>query len=151
MQILFQLDAQGDGFKEVLNEFLQAEQVAESDQPFVRELVQQTWTHRDQVDELISVTAKHWDLVRVAAIDRAILRLGVCELLYFDHAPPKVALNEAIELAKQFGTAESPHFVNGVLDAIWKKEKKDKGKEKTENGGCTMENSEELPRDEGIS
>ncbi len=86
-------------------------------------MVERVGQNRTQIDGLISATAEHWDLQRITPIDRAILRLAICELLFVEATPPKVAINEAIELAKIFGEAESPHFVNGVLDAIWRKSK----------------------------
>jgi N utilization substance protein B len=79
---------------------------------------------REQVtiDELISKCAPEWPLEQIASVDRAILRIGAFELLYgdYDEVPPKVAINEAIELAKSFGSDSSPKFVNGVLGTIYR-------------------------------
>ena len=73
-----------------------------------------------KIDQIISQFAEHWDLERMAVVDRNILRLAVYELLWPDDVPPKVAINEAIEIAKKFGTKESSRFINGVLDRIHK-------------------------------
>ncbi|MFW6188954.1 MAG: transcription antitermination factor NusB [Planctomycetota bacterium] len=83
------------------------------------ELVEGCLEHRERIDEVIRRTAQNWKLDRMAATDRNILRLGVFELLFRDDTPPKVAINEAIELAKKFSTENSPTFVNGVLDRIY--------------------------------
>ena len=85
---------------------------------FARELAAAAATHADKVDELIAGSSKNWRIDRMSRVDRNILRLGACELLAFRDVPVKVVINEAVELAKRFGTAESSAFVNGVLDRI---------------------------------
>ena len=72
----------------------------------------------DLLDEIIATNTKNWDLKRILRIDLIILRMAICEFLYFKQIPPKVTMNEAIELAKMFSTEESKDFVNGVLDSI---------------------------------
>ncbi len=129
IQTLFQLDVQGQSFMEEVWDFLRSQDLSEQDIARTRGLVEQVMHNRSVIDELITSTAQHWDLRRITPIDRAILRLAICELLYVERTPPKVAINEAIELAKTFGEAESPHFVNGVLDAIWKKSQSKHGNE----------------------
>ena len=76
------------------------------------------------IDTLIKKNAKNWEIQRMAVIDRNILRIGCFELIFSDGVPPKVAINEAIELAKRFGDIDSPRFVNGILDKIYKTESK---------------------------
>lgn len=76
------------------------------------------------IDSFIKKHAKNWEIKRMAVIDRNILRMGCFELLFSEDIPPKVAINEAIELAKRFGDIDSPRFVNGILDKIYKMEKK---------------------------
>lgn len=78
------------------------------------------------IDEKISKYATNWQLKRMAIIDRNILRMGVYELLYADDIPPKVSINEAVELAKKYGDVESSKFVNGILDKIHKTEMAEK-------------------------
>ena len=77
--------------------------------------------NRDEIDKVIETSAEHWDIKRMAVVDRNILRLGVSEILYAADVPVKVAINESIELAKKFGDQESSRFVNGILDQIAKK------------------------------
>ncbi len=85
---------------------------------FARNLVIQTVQHSEDIDKIIKARVANWDFKRIATLDRLILRMGICELLYFREIPPKVTMNEAIELAKLFSTERSGQFVNGVLDAV---------------------------------
>jgi len=87
-------------------------------QAFARELVAAASEHAVQIDALIGAASKNWRIDRMSRVDRNILRLGACELVAFPGVPVKVVINEAVELAKRFGTAESSAFVNGVLDRI---------------------------------
>jgi transcription antitermination protein NusB len=75
--------------------------------------------HSGELDKMIAKKIKNWELDRIALIDRIVLRMGICELKYFPEIPPKVSINEAIELAKKFSTERSGKFVNGVLDAVY--------------------------------
>ncbi|HEX9005851.1 MAG TPA: transcription antitermination factor NusB [Bacteroidota bacterium] len=85
---------------------------------FARRLVIQTIEHTEEIDVVIGGKVTNWDFGRIATLDRLILRMAICELLYFKEIPPKVTMNEAIELAKLFSTSRSGQFVNGVLDAV---------------------------------
>jgi N utilization substance protein B len=85
---------------------------------FARQLVLATIEHAAEIDKVIKSKVANWDFKRIALIDRLVLRMGVCELLYFKDIPPKVSMNEAIELAKLFSTEKSGQFVNGILDAV---------------------------------
>ena len=78
-----------------------------------------------ELDDLIRQRIEHWEFNRLAIIDRIVLRMSICELLYFDDIPPKVTINEAIEIARDFSTEKSDKFVNGVLDSILDDLKKD--------------------------
>ncbi len=93
----------------------------DSDMPFMKDLLQTAVAKQKEIDEVIVRAAPEWPIDRIAAIDRNILRLGLTELLFADRAqvPAKVAINEAIELAKSFGSASSGRFVNGVLGAVY--------------------------------
>jgi len=85
---------------------------------FAQQLASAATEHTAKIDELIAGASKNWRIDRMSRVDRNILRLGACELLAFRDVPVKVIINEAVELAKRFGTAESSAFVNGVLDRI---------------------------------
>ena len=86
--------------------------------PYLQKLVEGVAAHQEELDALIRQYSEHWRLERMVAVDRNLLRLAVYELLYLPEIPAKVAINEAVELAKRFGTELSGSFVNGVLDRI---------------------------------
>ncbi len=88
---------------------------------FARDRIEGVINHLEEIDSEISKLAKNWRLDRMASVDRNILRLGTYELMYCPDVPPQVAINEAIELAKRFGTEDSASFVNGILDALMKR------------------------------
>lgn len=91
-----------------------------TDAPFTINLVQGVLKNQQEIDEVITHYAPEWPLDQITIVDRNILRIGVYELKYNDEIPPKVAINEAIELAKSFGGESSGKFVNGVLGAIFR-------------------------------
>ena len=101
---------------------------AEDDSGFVFELVNGVAKNLTAIDEIIVKNAPEWPMDQVPPVDRNVLRMGVFELMFLKQVPPKVAINEAVELAKTFGGESSGKFVNGVLGALFKeKEAEDKG------------------------
>ncbi len=120
IQALYQLDVQGPDVLEYLGRFFQE---ADPDD-FVRNLALEwsngTWENLKQCDELIADSTIKWQFTRLSPVDKSILRLSVYQLKFCADIPPKVVINEAIELAKKFSTDKSPAFVNGVLDAVLK-------------------------------
>jgi N utilization substance protein B len=119
LQFLYQLD-----LREALDptpyagEFWSQHAVDAEARAFADELVRGTKQNQAKIDALIAQFTEHWGLERMAVVDRNILRAAVYELLWHTDVPPKVAINEAIEIAKKFGTGESSRFINGVLDRI---------------------------------
>jgi len=85
---------------------------------FAHKLICKVVETSKELDGLIKKRVEHWEFSRIAVIDRIVLRMGICELLYFDDIPPKVSINEAIEIARAYSTEKSDKFVNGVLDSI---------------------------------
>jgi N utilization substance protein B len=85
---------------------------------FADPLIQGTLEHRDEADVLITKHAQNWELHRIAAVDRNILRLAIYEMLHREDIPPIVSINEAVDIAKKFSTQDSGKFVNGILDRI---------------------------------
>ena len=85
---------------------------------FAMELIQTVIEHQEEIDSTIRKKVTNWEFGRIAVIDRILLEMGICELLYFQDIPPKVTINEAIEIAKRYSTEKSGQFVNGVLDSI---------------------------------
>jgi N utilization substance protein B len=90
--------------------------------PFAEQLAQGVLVHLTELDELLQRVTDHWSVDRMAVVDRNVLRCALFELLYLDDIPAKVTINEAIEIAKRFGSEESGAFVNGILDRIMKSE-----------------------------
>lgn len=122
LQALYQADVLGaeslDGLDATLKWLLDPAETDPSVIEFARALVTGCWEHRAELDRRIRAIAEHWELDRMAIVDRNILRMGAYELLFSSDVPPKVAINEAIDLAKRYSTADSGAFVNGILDRI---------------------------------
>ena len=119
LQFLYQLEqnaASDPGPYEA--EFWERHPVDDDTREFASSLVRGAKRHQGEIDKRIISSTEHWDLDRMAVVDRNLLRLAVYELLFEPGVPGKVAINEAIEIAKKFGTAESSRFINGVLDRI---------------------------------
>jgi len=89
--------------------------------PFSRELVLGVCKNKEDVDRLIRRSSENWRLERMSYVDRCILRLGVFEILFMEDIPPKVSIDEAVELGKKYGTEDSGAFINGILDNIYNK------------------------------
>ena len=87
---------------------------------FAWELVSGVWERMESLDKIITRFSRHWKIKRIAKVELAILRLALFEILFCEDTPPKVAINEAVELAKRFGDENSKNFVNGILDAAAK-------------------------------
>jgi transcription antitermination protein NusB len=114
---------------------LEAESGVEPDTlEFTAALLRKTIRNREALDEEIRSVVENWEFGRMALLDRLILRLAVCELLHFGEIPPKVTINEAIDLAKVFSTEQSGQFVNGILDALYQKFRQEKRILKTGRG-----------------
>ena len=118
VQALYQLDIRGKAFLDEMDDFIASTAGDESAVGLALKLAHGCVEKRDELDARLASAAEHWDLGRMAAVDRAILRVGAYELLHCPDLPPKVALNEAIRMAKKLSSAESSAFVNGILDRI---------------------------------
>ena len=118
--MLYQADIRRAPSQQILEEFWHGHDPTAEVKTFANQLFTGTVEHLADIDPLITSHADNWNLKRMAVIDRNILRLGVFELMHLHDTPPKVCINEAIELAKRFGDTESGKFINGILDAIHK-------------------------------
>ncbi len=118
LQVLYEVDTTRHEVEEVLGRLLAEEDLSEDNKAFVRQLVSQTVQHREEVDHNIQRFAPAWPIDQIAVIDRNILRLAISEILFDNRVRVKVAINEAVELAKKFGGENSSKFVNGVLGSI---------------------------------
>ncbi len=118
LMILYELEFRPGEADRILEEFWQDHLAPPEVQAFTDSLVRGTLEHVREIDQLITANAAHWSLVRIAPIERNILRMAAHELLHRYDIPEKVSINEAIELAKLYGSEESGAFVNGILDQI---------------------------------
>ncbi len=121
IQGLYQLDVQGSDLLTSLGQFFMENDPDDLVRKLASDWTKGTWENLAQCDELIVASIIKWQLSRLSAVDKSILRLAVYQLKFCPDIPPRVVINEAIELAKKFSTDKSPAFVNGVLDAVLRK------------------------------
>ncbi|MBI2878516.1 MAG: transcription antitermination factor NusB [Candidatus Rokubacteria bacterium] len=122
LQLLYRLDLlpEGDPLTAAIEAFWAEHPVDQEVRAFAEQLVRGTKANQAKIDECLAQFADRWELSRMAVVDRNILRAGIYELLWCSEIPPKVAINEALEIAKKFSTGESTRFINGVLDRVRK-------------------------------
>jgi transcription antitermination protein NusB len=119
LQILFLLDIRNEKpSAAVLKHFWHEYDVDDEVKSFAEEIVKGTYKHLPKINDLIHQCAKNWSLERMAVVDRNVIRMAIYEILYRMDIPTSVTINEAIEIAKKFGTEESGAFVNGILDKV---------------------------------
>ncbi len=118
LQALFYMDMSKEASEETLERFCTHFNPPDSARPFFLTIVRGVLTHRAEIDRLIERFSKNWRIGRMSHVDRNVLRIAVYELLCCGDIPPKVTINEAIDIAKKFGTAESGAFINGIIDSI---------------------------------
>ncbi len=118
LQALFEIDSVGHDQGQVLMHRLEDEKLTEEGEQFARQLVNGVLSDKDELDRLITKFAPEWPVDQLAIIDRNVLRLALYELLHMSDVPVKVAINEAVELAKTYGSDSAPRFINGVLGAF---------------------------------
>ncbi len=118
LQILFQIDFAKQKLKNVLLEFWKENPTEDEVKDFTQNLVEGTLRNLNEIDTLIETTSTNWKLSRMATVDRNLLRQSAYEILYVNDIPHSVTINEAVEIAKKFGTEESASFINGILDKI---------------------------------
>ncbi len=92
----------------------------EANRAYYDELVNGVYKHYDRIDQAIALASSNWKLSRMSPVDRNIIRIAAYEMLYRNDIPPQVAINEAIEIGKKFGTEHSASFINGILDNVYK-------------------------------
>jgi len=118
LQFLYQVDLLGDELLVDAAGFFRGEEPDRTAREFATQLVQGVSEHREELDREIRAVAQNWEITRMAVIDRNVLRMAAFELFHCPDVPPKVAINEAIELGKRFSTQNSGAFINGILDKI---------------------------------
>jgi N utilization substance protein B len=121
LQMLFQMDLGTVQIKDLEENFLPNASAPEAAKKMALEMVKNIWDRVSEIDSSLRKFTEHWDLARMAGVDRNVLRLGAYEILFDDEVPKSVAINEALEIVKRFSTEESSRFVNGILDKLEKK------------------------------
>jgi transcription antitermination factor NusB len=120
LKFLYQFELNGGELDAQIELFLNQNSAQEDVETFMRDLVVSLFDKVKEIDEVIQKFSEHWVLDRMTVIDRNILRMGTCELLFNFSTPPKVVINEAIDIAKKYGNEDSPEFINGILDKVYK-------------------------------
>ena len=143
LQILYAFELNSDSLQ-LLTEGILSDLNDAVDKKFANDLVNRVINHRKELDLKIKERVDNWEMGRIALIDKLLLRMGICELFYFPDIPPKVSINECIEVAKLYSTAGSGKFINGILDAILNELKQD-GKLKKSGRGLVEETISKQP------
>ena len=118
MQALFYMDTQQNGSPQMLERFCENFTLPQKVRPFFLQLVKGVLATQDQIDVIIERYSENWKVPRMSCVDRNVMRVAVFEMLFCPDIPPKVSINEAIDVAKKFGTEESGAFINGIVDRI---------------------------------
>lgn len=133
LQALYAYELNGEGLTMLVDGIL-ADLTSQADINFAKQLINKVVASTKELDEKIQERVANWEMDRIALIDRILLRIGISELLYFPDIPPKVTINEVIEIAKDYSTSNSNKFINGILDAILSELKKSGQLNKTGRG-----------------
>lgn len=118
LQVLYQLEITKQNALQAMVQLRNNFSPQEKEDEFAKRIVLGVMDHRQEIDRLIESRSEHWRLDRMSIVDRNILRLAIFELLYCSEIPPKVTINEAIDLGKRYGSEDSGGFINGILDRI---------------------------------
>lgn len=133
LQVLYAYELNGEGLT-LLTDGILSDLSSQTDIDFAKQLINKTVADAGILDEKIQEKVANWEMDRIALIDRILLRIGITELLHFPDIPPKVTINEIIEIAKDYSTSNSNKFINGILDAILSDLKKSGKLNKTGRG-----------------
>ncbi len=120
MQVFYQMEIQKSFDSQIAQNFVDGVIVDEKDRQYVDDIVKFFLQNKSIIDGNISHNLKDWDIDRISKVDLSILRVAATEILFKEDIPEKVSINEAVELAKRYGSDDSPAFINGVLDALSK-------------------------------
>ena len=118
LQVLYSYEMTANPIQQVIENFPGEELSDENSAEFANNLIHKSIENISELDKRIKEKAFNWEFSRIAILERLILRIGICELLLFEDIPPKVTINEAIEIAKKYSTEKSGIFINGILDSI---------------------------------
>lgn len=151
MQALYALEISHDPLPHIIENIFGDLRDHKEEFSFAQTLLQATLEHQPSIDAIIKKKATHWNFDRIALIDKLLLRMGICELFYFEDIPPKVSINETIEIAKRFSTEKSGQFINGILDSILNDMKSDGTLEKRGRGLLESSGRKKNPTEKRIA
>ena len=134
MQALYAHEISQDPPQHIIETIIAHEIPEQDDIEFCTSLFLKTISHQSEFDQQIKSKAEHWEFYRIALIDKILLRMALCELNFFPDIPPKVSINEMIEIAKDYSTDSSGTFINGILDSLLTEMKKSRALNKTGRG-----------------
>ena len=120
VQLLFQLDMNPCDVEKALTDFWSDKETDERSREFMENIVRGVLLNIDKIDAKLKECAEHWDLPRMVVVDRNVMRIAIYEMLFCEEVPQVVSINEAVDIAKYFGSSESGKFVNGILDRVRK-------------------------------
>ncbi|MCK4771333.1 MAG: transcription antitermination factor NusB [Candidatus Latescibacteria bacterium] len=120
LQALYAQAINSESVEAVVDDQLSKSDYDEEVRGYVRRLACKVDEEKEELDKIIAERATNWEIGRIALIDKLILRMGLCELLYFPDIPCKVCINESIEITKKYSSADAKRFVNGILDSVYK-------------------------------
>ncbi len=118
LQCLYAHEMTQDQINKIVEDVINSRIEDQKTRAFSEKLIREVVKHQKELDRMIRKKAVNWDFTRIAIIDKLILRMGISEFLFFEDIPPKVSINEAIEIAKKYSTEKSGSFINGILDSI---------------------------------
>jgi len=118
LKFLYQIELNSEGFEDQIKDFLQRSSSQPEVKDYMEGLVATIFRKKESIDGILEKCSDNWSLQRMTVIDRNILRIATCELMDRPDIPPKVAIDEAVEIAKKYGSEDSPDFINGVLDRV---------------------------------
>jgi len=123
LQVHYRWESEGGmgSLRDALGRTMATRRIGPARLPYLRALLSAIDERRDEIDRALGGALRNWSLERLSAMDRAVLRIGAAEILAIEEIPPKVAIHEALRLAEAYGGDESPRFVNGVLDALYRR------------------------------
>ena len=121
LQMLFQHDVAGNLPDDIIETFEDVQRVRPNIREFAILVFRGTLEKQPEIDKILTDQAENWRLSRMAVVDRNLIRMAIYEMMYLDDTPKLVILDEAIEIAKKFGTEKSPQFINGILDGVLKR------------------------------
>ncbi len=119
LQALYAYEISKEPITLVIENVLKELQTHKAEFEFAKKIIYAVVQHQEEIDKIINSKVANWEFNRIATIDKFLLRIGICELMYFEDIPPKVTINEAIEIAKNYSTEKSSKFINGVLDSVF--------------------------------